>query len=46
MDGELGWLAALDSDLDLIDAGEAEWRAADAGRLATAGAGSDARASY
>jgi hypothetical protein len=42
LDGELGWLAALDSDLDLIDAGEAEWRAADAERLATAGSGSDA----
>jgi hypothetical protein len=25
LDGELGWLAALDSDLDLVDAGETEW---------------------
>jgi hypothetical protein len=24
LDGELGWLASLDSDLDLVDAGEAE----------------------
>jgi hypothetical protein len=42
LDGEPGWLAALDSDLDLIDAGEAEWRAADAERVPTAGSGSDA----
>jgi hypothetical protein len=42
LDGELGWLAALDFDLDLVDAGEAEWRAADGERLVTAGAGSDA----
>jgi hypothetical protein len=35
LDGELSWLAAIDPKLDLIGAGEANWRAAEGERLVT-----------